>query len=120
VTIKALLAQGLSHGAVHKRSRAAVLTIGEGAALGFLSVAALWGTWRYRVPVHDVLVPRRHRPVEGIRVHSCRRLDPRDVTVYHGIPVTTVARMLVDLTDPIGARVPHPGDGDLSAPGVGG
>jgi hypothetical protein len=37
--------------------------------------------------------------VKGINVRSCRRLDPRDVTVHRGIPVTTVARMLVDLTD---------------------
>ena len=28
-----------------------------------------------------------------------RRLDPADVTVHKGIPVTTVARTLVDLTD---------------------
>ena len=28
-----------------------------------------------------------------------RRLDPLDVVVYRGIPVTTVARMLVDLSD---------------------
>ena len=62
-------------------------------------MAALHQTWRYRVPLHDVLVPRRHRPVKGINLHTCRRLDPRDVTVYRGIPVTTVARMLVDLTD---------------------
>ena len=44
-----------------------------------------------------VLVPRRHRPVEGIVIHHCVGLDPRDVTVARGIPVTTVARMLVDL-----------------------
>ena len=47
----------------------------------------------------EVLVPRRHRPVPGIVIRSCRRLDPRDVTTCRGIPVTTVARMLVDLSD---------------------
>jgi hypothetical protein len=125
-----LLAEGLSHSAVHKRvargvlyrkypgvyvlghpelSRegewmAAVLAIGEDAALSHLSVAVFWGTWRYRVAIPDVLVPRRHRPVEGINVHSCRRLDPLDVVVYRGIRVTTVARMLVDLSDVLTAE----------------
>ena len=32
-------------------------------------------------------------------IHQCLGLDPLDVTVYRGIPVTTVARMLVDLSD---------------------
>ena len=33
-----------------------------------------------------------------------RRLDPADVTVHKGIPVTTVARTLVDLTDVLDAH----------------
>ena len=32
-------------------------------------------------------------------MHGARNLDPRDVTVHRGIPVTTVERTLVDLTD---------------------
>ena len=35
----------------------------------------------------------------GVRVHRCNRLDPRDVTVRNGIPVTTVARTIVDLAE---------------------
>ena len=46
-----------------------------------------------------MLAPLRHRPIEGIVLHSYRQLDPLDVTVFRGIPVTTVARMLVDLSD---------------------
>ena len=34
-----------------------------------------------------------------MRVHRARALHPRDVTTYKGIPVTTIARTLVDLTD---------------------
>ena len=97
---------------------AATLAIGEGAVLSRLSLAALHQTWRHRVPMHDVLVPRRHRPVAGINLHTCRRLDPRDVTVYRGIPVTTVARMLVDVTGLSWARLQsdrHP-TGDDSEP----
>jgi len=31
-----------------------------------------------------------------VRVHGVRALDPADVTIRHGIPVTTVARTLLD------------------------
>jgi len=34
-----------------------------------------------------------------VHVHTYRRLHPRDVTERDGIPVTSVARTLVDLTD---------------------
>ena len=34
----------------------------------------------------------------------CRHLDPRDITTHDGIPVTTVPRTLVDLTDVLDAR----------------
>jgi hypothetical protein len=37
--------------------------------------------------------PRRR----GIDLHIVRRLDPRDVTTCDGIPITTVARTLVDI-----------------------
>ncbi len=45
----------------------------------------------------DVTVPRSRGPREGIDVHRVRRLDPLDVTTRDGIPVTTLARTLVDL-----------------------
>ena len=51
-----------------------------------------------------VLVPRRHWPIAGITIHHCVRLDPRDVTVVRGIPVTTTARMFLDLS---GSLTPH-------------
>jgi hypothetical protein len=76
---------------------AAVLAGGERAALARLASAELWRAWRYRAPL-AILVPSR-RTVPGVEVHRCANLDPRDVTVHRGIPVTTVARTLVDLTD---------------------
>jgi very-short-patch-repair endonuclease len=79
---------------------AAVLAAGERAALSHLSAAALWELWRRPPTLHsDVVAPRRRRAGHGLRVHACRRLDPRDVTAFRGIPVTTVARTLVDLAD---------------------
>jgi very-short-patch-repair endonuclease len=77
---------------------AAVLAAGERSVLGLLSAAVLWRTWRRRVHGIDVVSPRK-RQVQGVRVHKCRHLDPRDTTVRNGIPVTTMARTLVDLTE---------------------
>src|SRR4051812_45348969 len=54
---------------------------------------------RWRVPLVHVLVPRHHRAVDGIVFQRDRRLEPADVVVHRGIPVTTVARTLVDLSD---------------------
>jgi very-short-patch-repair endonuclease len=46
----------------------------------------------------------QRRRIEGVRVHTVRSLDPRDVTTHKGIPVTTVHRTIVDLAD---ERSPH-------------
>ncbi|HVE67348.1 MAG TPA: DUF559 domain-containing protein [Solirubrobacteraceae bacterium] len=76
---------------------AAVLWGGEGAVLGHLNAAVLWRMWRGAAGVIDVIVPRRRRSRPSLRAHECRRLDPLDVTRVRNIPVTTVARTLVDL-----------------------
>lgn len=78
---------------------AAVLAAGQGAALGLYAAAKHLEVWRYRVSLIDVVAPKRHRADRPVRVHWVRNLDPRDVTVFRGIPVTTFARTAVDLTD---------------------
>ena len=83
---------------------AAVFAAGERAALSHLSAAALWELRQRRTTLTQVVAPRRRRPGGAIQVHVCRRLDPRDVTVFRGIPVTTVARTLVDLSDVLDAH----------------
>ncbi len=129
ITFAQLLAAGLSRGAISKRAakgslhrvfpgvyalghavlsrearwHGAVLAYGDGAALGLLSATELWRVRRYRAPLIDVVVPGRRSPQPGVRLHRTRNLDPRDVTVYRGIPVTTVARTLVDLTEVLDA-----------------
>lgn len=46
----------------------------------------------------EILCPRWRRARHpGLVVHETKRLDPRDVTVVDGIPVTSVARTLFDL-----------------------
>ena len=74
-----------------------------GGALGHLSCGALHGVSRFGEPMIEVVTTSRARP-EGVRVHTVRRLDPRELTSHKGIPVTTIHRLLVDLTD---AKTPH-------------
>jgi very-short-patch-repair endonuclease len=78
---------------------AAILAAGDGAALASLSAAVLWNITRIREDTIHVIASVNRRPQRGFKLHRCRNLDPRDVIVWHGIPVTTVARTLVDLTD---------------------
>jgi hypothetical protein len=78
---------------------AAVLAAGPGAALSHLAAASLHAIWRRRADGIDVITPANRRPRKGFRRHTCRDLDPRDITRRRGIPVTTIPRMLVDLAD---------------------
>ena len=76
---------------------AAVLACGPGAVLSHWSAAhlhRLLASARTRV---DVLSMRERRPAKGIAHHRTRSLPATDVTVVDGIPVTTVARTLLDL-----------------------
>jgi hypothetical protein len=44
--------------------------------------------------------PRRHpAPPDGVRPHYGPPLHPDDVTVVHGVPVTSVSRTLIDLAE---------------------
>ena len=83
---------------------AAVLAAGKGAALCGLSAAVFWQAWRRKVPEIHVLVPRDHRPHPGFVVHTTRHIHPSDITEHDGIPVTTMSRTLVDLTDTLTAH----------------
>jgi very-short-patch-repair endonuclease len=85
------------------RWMAGVLAAGERAALSHLCAAALRAIRELRTDFVTVLAPKARRPKGPLRVYECRNLDPRDVTVWRGIPVTTVARTFVDLTDVLDA-----------------
>jgi very-short-patch-repair endonuclease len=79
---------------------AAVMASGRGAVLSHLDAAVLWKIYESRTRlIHVTTATRSTRVQPGIRIHRSRRLDPADVTVKDGIPVTTVARTLIDLTD---------------------
>jgi Transcriptional regulator, AbiEi antitoxin/Protein of unknown function (DUF559) len=78
------------------RWMAAVLVGGEGAALSHRAAGDLWGLTGLRRPLADVTVPRRRRPRPGIcfREHA---LPADEMTTRSRIPVTTVARTVLDL-----------------------
>jgi len=79
---------------------AAVFACGDGSALGHLHAASLCNVSRFRLPARiDVVVPRQCRPPTAIRAHRCRGLGRRDVMTHQRIPVTRLARTLVDLSD---------------------
>ena len=76
---------------------AAVLAAGPGAVLSHRTAAALHGI-RSTSPVSVDVTARGERTRQpGIHVHLTRTLDSADSTTVDGIPVTTVARTLVDL-----------------------
>jgi predicted transcriptional regulator of viral defense system len=79
---------------------AAVMACGRGGVLSHLDAAALWQIYESRgTDIHVTTTSRGGRHLPGIQAHRARTLDPADVTVKDAIPVTTVARTLIDLTD---------------------
>jgi very-short-patch-repair endonuclease len=82
---------------VEGRRLAAVLACGESAVLSHRSAAAHWGLLDTAAADVDVTAPATRHGQRGIRLHRARFLDARDTTTHEGIPVTTVARTLLDL-----------------------
>ena len=76
------------------------MACGRGAVLSHLDAAVLWRIYATKgTTIHVTTTSRSARTLHGIKVHRARKLDAADVTKKDGIPVTTVARTLVDLTD---------------------
>jgi predicted transcriptional regulator of viral defense system len=81
---------------VEARYLAAVWACGEGALLSGRAAGHLLRLVKRAPPMPEVTAPTQRR-VEGIRTRWSRRIDPKHVTSWRGIPVTTPARTLVDL-----------------------
>jgi predicted transcriptional regulator of viral defense system len=94
-------AVGYCSGAEETRWMAAVLAAGPNALLSHLDAAALWKVYIASGPRVHVLT-RSNRRDAALVVHRVRRIHPEDVAVHRGIPVTSVARTLVDLTGVLG------------------
>jgi hypothetical protein len=79
---------------IEGRLLAAVLYAGRGAALSHATAARWWNLIPYLPDTAHVTSPRRRRSLNSVRVQHA----PGIVRVVHrGLPVTTVARTLLDL-----------------------
>ena len=81
---------------IEAKYMAAVLAVGDGAALAGRAAAHLMKLLKGAPPPPEVIAPTQ-RLIEGIRTPRARNLDRRDTCIYQGIPCTTVPRTLVDL-----------------------
>jgi len=78
------------------RYLAAVWACGEGALLCGLAAGHLLGLLAGAAAPPEVVV-RSQRRIEGVRTRRSRRLDEGDRFVWRGVPVTSVARTMVDM-----------------------
>jgi very-short-patch-repair endonuclease len=74
---------------------AAILYAGRGAALSHASAASWWQLITYLPDTTHVWSPIRRRSLDGVRVHHAKHIDR--VMRRRGLPVTPVARTLLDL-----------------------
>ena len=81
---------------------AATLAFGPGAVLSHRAAAALWGLRPAWNAFLEVSAPRSAGGRPGILLHRPRTIE---ATTHRGIPVTTVARTLVDVADVASPRV---------------
>jgi hypothetical protein len=84
---------------VDSRRLAAVMACGPKALLSHRAAASVQGLLSYSSQL-EVTVPRgAARPKPGIVIHRSRLIHPEDRALVRGIPVTSVARTLVDLAE---------------------
>jgi predicted transcriptional regulator of viral defense system len=84
---------------VHGECLAVVLAVGPGALLSYHSAGWLWGLWSGSPkPIHvTAIVPRHHPTPKWVTRHRARNLAEADRALVVGIPVTSVARTILDL-----------------------
>lgn len=81
---------------------AAVLACGLDAALSHRAAADLHGL--RRSAVIEVTIPHHRDPPPAVKAYRSRMADPVDFTEVDGVPVTSVARTLLDLAAVLGER----------------
>jgi very-short-patch-repair endonuclease len=77
---------------------AAVYACGPTALASHHSAGALWGVLRWPQKL-EVTAPRGCKPKKGMTVHRSRLIHDEDRALIDHIPVTSLARTLVDLAD---------------------
>lgn len=90
------------------RETAALLACGEDAILSHLSAAALWRVIsppRAAEPIDVTLAGRRSTwNRDGIRAHASPTIARRDIVIHRGLPVTSPARMLLEIAPMVTMR----------------
>jgi very-short-patch-repair endonuclease len=86
------------------RELAAVLACGPAALLSHRSAAQRWEILRSSFGLIEVTAPRPRDPKPGILVHTSRLTAPEDRAVLDGIPVTSLARTIIDLAEVLSDR----------------
>ena len=94
------------HRAISTQGRlmAAVLASGRGAVLSHQSAASWWGIRKAGSAVIHTTALTHRAGHPGVRVHRSRTLLPRDATFHEDLPITTVARTLLDLAGVLGKQ----------------
>jgi very-short-patch-repair endonuclease len=83
----------------------ATLAVGDDAVLSHRSATELWRLGPVvQGAVAVTTIGREVRSRDGITVHHAGRLDPGDMSIHHGIPVTAPGRTLLDLATVVGRR----------------
>jgi very-short-patch-repair endonuclease len=77
---------------------AAVYACGPEALAGYRSAGTMWGVMRWPRRI-EVTAPRGRKPKKGVIVHRSRLIHDEDRARIDNIPVTSLARTLVDLAD---------------------
>jgi very-short-patch-repair endonuclease len=77
---------------------AAVFACGEEALLSHRAAGWLWGILRGSQPI-EVTAPRGRKPRKGFILHRSRLIHDEDRALVDNIPVTSLARTIVDLAD---------------------
>lgn len=96
-TSPGVLSIGASPATLQQRILSATLSVGDGWA-SHTSAARLWG-WDIQHSKVEVVIDRsRELKRRSVRVHRSARLGPHDVSTADGIPSTSPARTLVDLS----------------------
>jgi very-short-patch-repair endonuclease len=86
---------------IEARYLAAVRACGERALLAGRAAGHLLGALKGAPPAPEVIASTK-RCIEGVTTRRYRHIDSQDATTWHGIPVTTMARTLVDLAAVLG------------------
>jgi very-short-patch-repair endonuclease len=118
---RGVYAVGRPHVTPHGRWMAAVLACGPDAVLSHGSAAALWGIRPAASRLEVSVATAAKRDPEGVIVHRRPGLRQDELTSYHGIPVTSPTRTLIDIAlrlerEPLEAAINEADKLDLGDP----